>query len=82
MDKSEISGEIINVASGDSITILSLAKEITALFGKTYPPVHEPTREGDIRSSEADVTKINKMLGFVPRVSLAEGLRRTAWVDV
>ncbi len=39
-----------------------------------------PTREGDVRDSQADIFKARQLLGFEPNVPFDEGLKRTvAW---
>jgi nucleoside-diphosphate-sugar epimerase len=38
---------------------------------------HLPPRPGDLRDSQADLSKAQRLLGFAPQVGLEEGLRRT-----
>jgi len=38
------------------------------------PPVHAPFRSGDVRHSQADITKAHKILGYEPTHSLLDGL--------
>ncbi len=40
-------------------------------------PEYQPERKGDVRHSSASVEKAQNMLGFVPAVTLEEGLRQT-----
>ena len=67
-------GEIYNVASGRTYSLLELADTIEKIAGKKLERVFRPKRAGDVRLSAADITKI-KQLGFNPSVSLEEGLR-------
>ncbi len=67
-------GEIYNVASGRTYSLLELADTIEKIAGKKLERVFRPKRAGDVRLSAADITKI-KQLGFSPSVSLEEGLR-------
>jgi len=39
--------------------------------------VYGPAREGDVRDSLADVSKAERLLGYVPEVSVEEGLKKT-----
>jgi UDP-glucose 4-epimerase len=75
-------GEDYNVASGEPVRLLDLARTIATLMGvpqiritptgKTFP--------GDTPRWYADTSKV-RALGFTPEVSLEEGLRRTiAWM--
>lgn len=68
-------GEVYNVASGKTYTLLSLAKEIESISGKKMKRVFKPKRAGDIKKSAADITKI-KRLGYKAKVSLREGLKK------
>lgn len=70
-------GEVVNVASGKSASLL----ELIALVRKAVGPAaahleaaHEPPRAGDLRASSADLTKARAVLGYEPRVALADGL--------
>lgn len=73
-------GGVYNVAWGNRISIKELALLIAEILGKKISPIHEPSRAGDVRDSQADSTRARTMLGWEPKVSFAEGIRRTiAW---
>ena len=69
-----VPGEIYNVASGRTHTLLELADTIEKVSGRKLARVSRPKRPGDVHESSADISKIKK-LGFVPSVSLEEGLQ-------
>jgi len=71
------SGEVINVATGGRISILELAKTMAAVLGVNVAPEHVAARAGDVRDSQADITKARTLLGYEPSVPFDEGLRRT-----
>jgi nucleoside-diphosphate-sugar epimerase len=71
------SGEIINVATGGRISLNQLFEEMRKLVGGTLTPVYEESRKGDVRDSQADITKARELLGYEPTVSFEEGLRKT-----
>jgi nucleoside-diphosphate-sugar epimerase len=71
------SGEIINVATGGRISLNQLFEEMRRLVGGTLTPVYEAPRKGDVRDSQADITKARELLGYQPTVSFDEGLRKT-----
>jgi len=74
------SGEIINVAAGGRISLLELIRTLQGILKTDVAPVLGPTREGDIRDSQADIAKARQLLGFSPVVPFDEGLRQTvAW---
>jgi UDP-glucose 4-epimerase len=77
-DAPEVGGEILNVATGRSVTVNALADAIGALLGKPIEKTYEPAREGDVLASWADVGEARRLLGFEPAVDFAEGLRRSA----
>ncbi len=70
-------GETINLAAGGRITLNELVAQLNAILGTDLSPVYSSERPGDIRHSQADVTKARELLDFTPAVDFAEGLRRT-----
>jgi UDP-glucose 4-epimerase len=70
-------GEIFNVAAGSPASVNRIADTIGEILGKSVERRHLPSRAGDIRNSWADLSKSERVLGYVPRVDLAEGLRAT-----
>jgi nucleoside-diphosphate-sugar epimerase len=71
-------GKMFNVARGEQVSIDDLVKTINTALGTNIPPTYHPERPGDIKDSFADISKAEKILGYNPRVSLLEGVRRTA----
>ena len=47
------------------------------IFGSNVEPIYKDARKGDVRDSQADITKAERLLGYKPSVSLEEGLRLT-----
>ncbi len=70
-------GGVYNVACGERTSLLELLENIQELLGTSIPPVHEPPRAGDVRHSQADVSRARRDFSFSPRVALAEGLVAT-----
>jgi UDP-N-acetylglucosamine 4-epimerase len=53
---------------------------VRALTGASVEPKYAPERAGDVRDSQADISKAQRLLGYAPTVPFAEGLARTvAW---
>lgn len=69
-----VPGEIYNVASGRTYTLLELADTIEKVSGKKLERISRPKRPGDVHESSADISKI-RALGFVPSMTLEEGLK-------
>jgi UDP-glucose 4-epimerase len=73
-------GKAVNVGCGRAITVLDLHRRIAEALGSPAAPVHGPDRPGDVRDSLASVELARAALGFEPRVTFEEGLRKTcAW---
>jgi UDP-glucose 4-epimerase len=77
-DAPGIGGEILNVATGASVTVNALADAIGALLDKPVEKSYEPAREGDVLASWADVSEAARLLGYQPEVDFDDGLRRAA----
>lgn len=75
--------DMFNVGSGVATDVLTIANTLRAyLGGESTIAVSSQFRAGDIRHNVADLTKVSRVLGFSPRVSIDEGLRRfVAWVQ-
>jgi nucleoside-diphosphate-sugar epimerase len=74
------SGEVINVATGGRISLNALFKTIRDLVDATVDPIYDAPRPGDVKDSQADISKARRILGYEPIVSFEEGLARTvAW---
>ncbi len=73
-------GEVINVATGGRISLNELLQTMNKTLGTSIEPIYQPTRAGDVRDSQADITKAKELLGYAPLVGLEEGLAQTiAW---
>ncbi len=72
-----VSGEVINVATGGRISLNRLLQTMRELVGVQVEPKYCEPRAGDVRDSQADISKARRLLGYEPTVSFAEGLRRT-----
>jgi len=70
-------GEVINVATSGRISLNTLFESMRRLIGADVQPVYAEPRTGDVRDSQADITKAKRILGYEPSVSFEEGLRRT-----
>jgi nucleoside-diphosphate-sugar epimerase len=71
------SGEIINVATGGRISLNELFRAMREMIGASAEPKYAAERPGDVRDSQADITKANRLLGYEPIVSFEYGLQRT-----
>jgi nucleoside-diphosphate-sugar epimerase len=71
-------GTVINIANGERVTLNQLLDVMKTITGESAVTArHEPARAGDVRDSLADLTLARSLLGYSPKVGLAEGLRLT-----
>jgi UDP-glucose 4-epimerase len=70
------SGKVYNIACGKRTTLLDLVARINALLGKDIPSLHDDPRPGDVRHSQADISRARAELGYDPRFDIERGLRR------
>jgi nucleoside-diphosphate-sugar epimerase len=74
------SGEVINIATGGRISLNQLFETVKRQVGSNLQPIYSDPRAGDVRDSQADISKAQRLLGYSPSVSFDEGLGRTvAW---
>jgi nucleoside-diphosphate-sugar epimerase len=71
------SGEVFNVAGGHDYSVLELVKILNNLLGKDIRPLFLKPRPGDVFRTMADLTAINKGLGYSPQVDFVTGLKHT-----
>jgi len=75
-----VAGEAINVATGGRISLNELLRVMNRIVGTDIRPIYADARAGDVRDSQADISKARRLLGYEPLIALEEGLRRTlAW---
>jgi nucleoside-diphosphate-sugar epimerase len=73
-------GEAFNAACGGRITLLELVETLNQLLGKSVKPRFEPPRAGDVRDSQADISKAAQLLNWKPTVDFRAGIEETvAW---
>jgi UDP-glucose 4-epimerase len=71
-------GGVLNVARGESISLLTLLEILQRATGLTVQRNFQPERRGDIVHSAADASRVKSELGFKPTTSLEDGLTQTA----
>jgi nucleoside-diphosphate-sugar epimerase len=75
-----IAGELMNVATGGRISLNDLLKTLCELLEVETQAIYREPRAGDVRDSQADISRAKRLTGYEPTVDLREGLKRTlAW---
>ena len=73
--KEKVSGQVLNVGSGQTTTVLHLLELFEKTLGHSLPCRYYPMRQGDILHSSPDLSRAQSLMGFRARVSLEEGVR-------
>ena len=76
-EASGVSGNVYNVGTGRSINLLELVAALNRILGTKLDPTFGPPRVGDVKFSQADISRTRRDLGYDPQVSFEEGLSRT-----
>jgi dTDP-glucose 4,6-dehydratase len=66
----------VNIGNPEEITMLNLAKEIIAISGSKSKIVFQDLPQDDPKIRQPDITKAKELLGWGPKISRDEGLRR------
>ncbi len=74
---SQARGKVVNIGSGQEISIIDLKTKIEHMIGRPIPTEYREPRPGDVRRHRADVTLLKTLIGFEQQVSVDEGLART-----
>jgi UDP-glucose 4-epimerase len=75
-------GEVFNVGGGSRVVLADVLNTMEKIVGRPIRRNHIERAMGDARDTAADVSKANKLLGYQPQVSLAEGLEQEwQWVQ-
>jgi dTDP-glucose 4,6-dehydratase len=69
--------EPVNLGNPDEVTILEFAQEILALSGSASTIVFKPLPQDDPKVRRPDIERARRLLGWEPRISRQDGLRRT-----
>jgi len=70
-------GNSFNVAFGDRISLNELHSKISEILGRDILPIYGPERVGDIRHSNADISKARQLIGYNPEYSFEVGIEET-----
>jgi len=72
-----VKNEVYNLATGDGTSLLELAKLIKAETNSNSQIHVEPSKTGEVIKYIADISKIKSVIGYVPKVFIQEGVRRS-----
>ncbi|MBN2588532.1 MAG: SDR family oxidoreductase [Sedimentisphaerales bacterium] len=69
------SGQVVNIACGEAVTVNQIIEMINKSLGKNVKPNYVAERAGDVKHSLADITAATELIGFKPVVSFEQGLQ-------
>ena len=70
-------GKVFNIGTGARVTLNQTLALLAELTGTKLDFKYDPPRDGDIRDSQADISRAREFLNYEPSVNFEEGLRRT-----
>lgn len=75
--------DVVNIGSGQAVSLLQALERIEAVLGTKVPVAFEAGRSIDVARNVLDIGRAAKVLGWQPAVTMDDGLRRTAawWTD-
>lgn len=77
----ELVGHAVNIAYGQEISVLDIAKIVCKETGLPLRPIMKPARPNDVARHFADISKAKKLLSYRPEIAIGEGLLKyIAWV--
>lgn len=71
---SDAAGEAFNIGAGGREYLIDVYHELCDALGKQVEPIFGPERKGDIRDSNADISKARRLLGYDPEYDFAKGI--------
>lgn len=71
----EAAGQAYNIAYGGQEYLIDLYNTLCSALGKDIKPIYGPDRPGDIKHSNADISKARKLLNYDPEYSFADGIK-------
>ncbi len=72
----ESAGEAFNIAYGGREYLIDIYNALNKTLNKNIDPIFGPDRAGDIKHSNADISKANKLINYSPSWSFEKGLKQ------
>lgn len=70
----DCAGQVINLGGGSRISLAACIEILEGIAGKTLRIDQREVQKGDVRHTAADISKAKELLGYAPKVSVADGL--------
>ncbi len=72
-----VAGEVFNLAAGGQTSLNQLVDVLQKVTGCNIDPIYTDVRPGDIKFSQADISKAQQRMDYEPEISFLEGVRHT-----
>lgn len=69
---------VLNIGDSHPVGLMDMISTLENAIGKQAEKIMRPMQPGDVTATYADVSKLNALTGYRPKVMLAEGLQRFA----
>lgn len=70
----EAAGQAYNIGAGGRLYLIDLYNHLCKALGKDVEPNYGPNRKGDVRDSNADISKARELLGYDPEYDFEKGI--------
>ena len=70
-------GEMMNIGTGVGTSVNDIFRELKALLGFVGDPIYDAARPGEVQRIYLDASRAARIIGWHPRVTFVDGLRRT-----
>jgi UDP-glucuronate 4-epimerase len=69
---------VLNIGDSNPVGLMKMINSLERALGRTATKIMRPMQQGDVTATYADVSKLNALTGYRPKVMLDEGLARFA----
>ncbi len=70
----DVAGQAFNIGAGGRLFLNDIYKYLCKALGKEVTPNYGPARKGDVRDSNADISKARELLGYAPEFDFEKGI--------
>lgn len=70
----EAAGQAFNIGAGGRLFLIDIYNHLCKALGKDVDPIYGPPRKGDVRDSNADISKARELLGYNPEYDFEKGI--------
>lgn len=77
LNKAALEPQVFNVGNGAPHSVTELFDSLKKITSSKIKAIYLPKRAGDVRKTHADISKVKKLLGWSPKISFEEGLKKT-----